>query len=299
MNDSSFRQASSVLPPALREAAERAGEWAGSGAEEFRLRLGSPMSLVLDGRERVLDTPPVEERDLRAVLELASRSSAHTVLDRVRSGFVTIRGGHRIGLCGQAVMKDGRVHALDKLFSLAVRIARSVPGAAGETLSGIQEDGRVCSALILAPPGAGKTTLLRELVRRVSDGVGTRPRRVGLVDERGEVAACWQGYPQFDVGRCTDIMSGCPKAQGMSILLRGMAPQLLAVDEITAAADVEAMAWAAGCGVTLLATAHGGSMEDLKRRPLYQDLMELGLFRRLVLLENADGVRRARVEALP
>lgn len=298
MNLSPFRQAASILPPVFREAAERAEAPVQGSTEEFRLRVGTPMSLVVEGRERVLDTPPVEEQDLRAVLALASRSSAHTVLDRVRAGFVTIRGGHRIGLCGEAVMKDGRIHALDKLFSLAVRVARPVPGAAGEALSGMQEDGRVCSALILAPPGAGKTTLLRELIRRVSDGVGTSPQRVGLADERGEVAACWQGRPQFDVGRCTDIMSGCPKAQGMSILLRGMAPQVLAVDEITAGEDVEAMAWAAGCGVTLLATAHGGSLEDLKRRPLYRNLMELGIFRRAVLLENTDGVRRVRVEAL-
>jgi len=297
-DDSPFRQAASVLPEALYLAAEGTDEPTRQRAEEFRLRLGSPMTVVLEGRETALDSPPVREADLRGVLELASRYSAHTVLDRVRAGFVTIKGGHRIGLCGEAVMREGRVHSLDKLFSLAIRIARPAEGVAREALAGLQTGGRLRSALILAPPGAGKTTLLRELIRRVSDGVGVEARRVGLVDERFEVAASWEGRPQFDVGRRTDVMSGCPKAAGMSILLRGMAPQVLAVDEVTAEEDVEAMAWAAGCGVTLLCTAHGGGLRDLKRRPLYRRLMELGIFERLLLLENSAGVRRLTVEAL-
>jgi len=145
----------------------------------------------------------------------------------------------------------------------------------------------------------GKTTLLRELVRRISDGIGMAPLRVGLADERGEVAALWEGRPQFDVGRRTDVMSGCSKADGISILLRGMSPRVLAVDEITAAEDVEAIAWAAGCGVTLLATAHGGSVDDLQRRPLYRQLVDLGLFRRVLVLESRLGRRLMRIEVLP
>lgn len=295
---SPFFQAASVLPEGFLPAVEGAARALGDRAEEFRLRLGAPLYIALEDGETALATPAVTENDLRAVLEQASRHSAHTVLDRVRAGFVTLRGGHRIGICGEAVMRDGAVHALDRLSSLVIRIARPVEGAGAEALAGIEEDGALHSALILAPPGVGKTTLLRELIRRISDGVGTPSRRVGLADERGEVAACWEGRPQFDVGRHTDVMSGCPKAAGMSILLRGMAPQVLAVDEITAGEDVEAMAWAAGCGVTLLCTAHGGSTEDLRRRPLYRGLMELGIFQRAVLLEKHGGKRRVTVEAL-
>ena len=169
----------------------------------------------------------------------------------------------------------------------------------GQALAGILDRGQLCSTLILAPPGVGKTTLLRELVRRISDGIGAAPLRVGLADERGEVAALWEGRPQFDVGRRTDVVSGCPKSDGVAILLRGMSPRVLAVDEITAGEDVEAMAWAAGCGVALLATAHGGSVDDLRRRPLYRKLLDLGLFQRVLVLESRQGRRLMRIEVLP
>lgn len=196
-------------------------------------------------------------------------------------------------------MKQGQIQAFGRLSSLSIRIAKQVTGVGGQALSGILDRGQLCSTLILAPPGVGKTTLLRELVRRISDGIGMAPLRVGLADERGEVAALWEGRPQFDVGRRTDVMSGCSKADGISILLRGMSPRVLAVDEITAAEDVEAIAWAAGCGVTLLATAHGGSVDDLQRRPLYRQLVDLGLFRRILVLESRLGRRLMRIEVLP
>lgn len=293
-----YRQAAEVLPPRLLRAAEGAAGQVQASGEEFRLRVGTPMTILAAGREYETDAAPVTEDDLRALLEQASRCSAHTVLDRVRTGYLTVKGGHRIGLCGEAVMKGGELHTLGRLSSAAVRIARPVEDGAGQALAAITEGDAPASALILAPPGAGKTTLLRALVRRVSNGEGTAPLRVGLADERGEVAALWEGVPQLDVGRRTDIMSGCPKAQGLSILLRGMNPQVLAVDEVTAEADVDAMAWAAGCGVTLLATAHGGGTDDLRRRPLYRRLLELGLFRRVILLKNRAGRRELAVEAL-
>ena len=203
-----------------------------------------------------------------------------------------------MGLCGSVVKKDGQIATLRELSSLSVRVARAVPGLAGPLLPGLTEKGRFLSTLILAPPGAGKTTLLRDLVRALSDGEAGPPLRVAVADERGEIAALWRGEPQLYVGRHTDVLDGCTKAEGLSILIRGMNPQVAAVDEITQRADVQAVVEAAGCGAALIATAHGGGREDLSRRPAYRELLAAGVFRRLVVLERTGGRRAARTEVL-
>lgn len=285
-----FEQAAAVLPLELRRLAlELPEDWRGR-AEELRLRTGRPMTVLVDGAER--PTPggePVREEHLRTVLEFASRASAHTVLERVRHGFVTVRGGHRIGLCGTAVVERGEIVNLRCLSSLSIRVAREVPGAAAGVFPMVLEGERMSSTLILAPPGAGKTTLLRDLIRALSQGEYAPAMRVGVADERGELAAMREGTPELDLGTHTDVMDGCPKGPGLEMLLRGMNPQVLAVDEITAPGDVEAMLQAAGCGVTLLATAHGNSVKDLSLRPIYRTLLKGNVFQKLITIRRAAG----------
>lgn len=293
-----WEQAAAVLPGPLRDGLRALGEDRLERAEEFRLRRGFPMTVLLPEGERETDGPPVGEDELRQVVENATQCSAHTALDRVRQGFVTLRGGHRIGLCGSVTKKDGRIVTLRELSSLSIRVARSVPGLAKPLLPELTEDGRFLGTLILAPPGAGKTTLLRDLVRALSDGEGCPPHRVSVADERGEIAALWRGEPQLYVGRHTDVLDGCSKSEGLSILIRGMDPQVAAADELGGSEDVRAAEEAAGCGVAVLATAHGAGLEDLRRRPACRELLELGAFRRLVVLERRGAVRSVRVEAL-
>lgn len=287
-----FDQAVRALPLRLREEALSLSEGDRLRTEELRLRAGRPMTAVISGAERPLGGRPVECRELEQLVEIASRASLHAVLDQVRRGYLTFEGGHRIGLCGTAALRDGDIHSLRMISSANLRIARQIKGAAAPVLDGLCPGGRLADTLILAPPGLGKTTLLRDLIRSVSEGEGCTPLRVSLADERGEVAALYNGRPQLEVGRRTDVMEGCPKAQGLMLLLRAMNPQVLAVDEITARSDVEAMTAAAGCGVTLLATAHGESRADLERRPLYRPLLEEGLFRFLIRIRR-EGERRA------
>lgn len=294
-----WEQAAAVLPKPLRDGLRALGRDKLRGLEELRLRRGFPMTALFPEGEEETDASPMGEGELRQVVENATQCSAHTALDKVCQGFVTLRGGHRVGLCGTAAMKDGRIVTLRELSSLSIRVARPVEGLAGPLLPQLSEDGRFLSTLIAAPPGGGKTTLLRDLVRALSDGEGGTPLRVSVADERGEIAALWRGEPQLYVGRHTDVLDGCAKAEGLPILIRGMNPQVAAVDEIARPADVRAAAEAAGCGVSLIATVHGGGADDLARRPVCRELLEAGVFRRLVVLERRGAVRSARVEALP
>jgi len=293
-----YEQAARALPVRLRREALSLSAEERSRAEELRLRVGWPMAVQLPEGEIVSPGEAVRREELDQLLEIASRASVHAVMDQVRRGYLTIEGGHRVGLCGTAVMEGGEIRSLRSLSSVDIRIARQVPGAAGPILDRLCPGGRLADTLILSPPGLGKTTLLRDIVRKVSEGEGCLPLRVSLADERGEVAALFDGRPQLEVGRRTDVVEGCPKAQGLMLLLRAMGPQVLAVDEITAPEDVAALRTAAGCGTVLLATAHGTGPEDLARRPLYRPLLEEGLFQRLVRIGWQDGRRHYTVEEL-
>ena len=176
-----------------------------------------------------------------------------------------------------------------------IRIGREQKGIGEEVAEQLMKSGRFENTLILSPPGGGKTTLLRDLVRCLSDN----GQRIGLIDERGEVAVTYQGQPQMDVGKRTDVLDGCPKALGIPMVLRAMNPQIIAVDEITMRSDLQAMQMAAGCGVGLLATIHAADVSELLEKPLYRTLMEERVFSLAVCIRREDGQRSYTVEELP
>lgn len=293
-----YEQAAAILPSRLRRIAMELSEDQRARAEEFRLRAGRCMSVLLPEGERSLEVIVTPE-ELETLCDIAADFSRYASMETLRQGFLPVRGGFRVGLCGAAVMKDGAVTNLKQISSAVIRISRERRGAARAVTPQLFEEGRFQSTLLLSPPGGGKTTLLRDVVRQLSAGDGVPPQRVALIDERSEVAVMYRGRPQMDVGPRTDVLDGCPKALAIPMVLRAMNPQIIAVDEITLRADVLAMAQAAGCGAALLATVHAADVKELEQKPLYRELLANRVFRRAVLIRAAPAGRTYTVEMLP
>ena len=294
-----YEDAAAILPTRLRKLALALPEEQKAAAEEFRLRAGRPLTVLLPEGETPLDAF-VEPEELETLCDIATEFSRYAAAETLREGFLPVRGGFRVGLCGTAVMKDGASTNLKSLSSAAIRIAREKKGIADALASGLFREGRFASTLILSPPGGGKTTLLRDLVRCLSEGgEGCPPQRVSLIDERGEVAVMYRGEPQMDVGPRTDVLDACPKALGIPMVLRAMNPQVIAVDEITLREDLKAVSLAAGCGVGLLATIHAADVEELTEKPLYRQLLEERVFRLAVRIVRGPEGRSYEVEELP
>ena len=289
-----YEAACALLPRRLREAALAVPEK--EKVEELRLRQGGRLTLTLLAAEVPVPGTRVTGEDLEAVLDIATGSSRYTASQSLRQGYLTAEGGFRIGVCGTAVLEGGEVALYRDLSSLNIRIPREQIGLADRVLPGLLAEGRLESTLVISPPGGGKTTLLRDLVRALSD---EKNLRVSLVDERGELAAVHRGVPQLQVGRHTDVLDACPKAQAIPTLLRAMNPQVIAVDEVAVAGDVAALEQAAGAGVGLLATVHGAGVEDLKRKPIMAGMLGLGIFRKAVRIGRLGAGRWYAVEDLP
>lgn len=263
------------LLPEVYQSQFSPGCW--DGLEEFRLGTGRPLRLRYGQAEREL-WPALTPEAVEGVLQRACRHSAYAYTDTIRRGYVTVEGGHRIGICGFGVTEGEYVQTLRCVSSLNIRVARQVKGCASKLMPYLDR-----STLMLGPPGSGKSTLLRDAVRQLSD---KGRQYIGLADERGELSAAVAGNYQLSVGSRTDVLVNVPKAQAIMMLLRTMNPDWIALDEITAPEDIKALEQASYCGVKLLATAHGDTMKDLSCRPLYQRLMETGVFRQIAVLRR-------------
>lgn len=294
-----YEDAAAILPNRLRKLALALPEEQKAAAEEFRLRAGRPLTVLLPDGETPLDAF-VEPEELETLCDLATEFSRYAAAETLREGFLPVRGGFRVGLCGTAVIKDGANTNLKTFSSAAIRIARERKGVGEALAPRLFREGRFVSTLILSPPGGGKTTLLRDLIRCLSEGGADHaPQRVTLIDERGEVAVMYRGEPQMDVGPRTDVLDACPKALGIPMVLRAMNPQIIAVDEITLREDLRAVAQAAGCGVGLLATIHGADTAELLEKPLYRQLLEDRVFHLAVRIAQGPEGRSYEVEELP
>lgn len=292
------------LPRRIRAILDRAPRSCWSGLEEIRLRLGRPLALhSRQGDFFLSETGAVAAaeqayrpgaEDLEKALQLVSSSSLYAFSEELRSGYITIPGGHRVGLCGQALVREGRLERLKHITGMNYRIARQIKGAARPYLRHFLDyrRQRVYHSLIIAPPGGGKTTFLRDLARCLSDGapeLGFSGFKVAVVDERSEIAGSFQGRAQLDLGARTDVLDGCPKAEGMMLLLRSMGPEVIVTDEIGRAADAAAIEEVIHAGVTVVATAHGSSLMELRARPGLRRLLDERIFERALILGWSRG----------
>ncbi|MGR5984985.1 stage III sporulation protein AA [Bacillus cytotoxicus] len=277
-----------VLPKMMRELIEGCKEY--NALEEIRVRIGRPLECIAHGKvffHEYIVTP----EDAMHLLNKLSQFSIYTIEEELKRGYVTARGGHRIGLAGKVITEKSAVKMIRDVSSFNIRIARQKMGIAEPLLSYLYES-RWLNTMVIGPPQTGKTTLLRDVARCMSQGVGFAnipSCKVGIVDERSEIAGCVKGIPQYEFGPRVDVLDACPKAEGMMMMIRSMSPDILIVDEIGRMEDSEAIMEAVHAGVQLFISAHGFSFDDIRKRPSLKAVMEFGVFERFIELSKAKG----------
>ncbi|MEG2058720.1 MAG: stage III sporulation protein AA [Lachnospiraceae bacterium] len=274
--------------------------------EEIYIKTGQPVLLQMNGREWYLEkngtlgiASEMEKKigleavlrpiptDLTTIVEYACNYSIYAHTQEIRQGFLTVKGGHRIGVAGEVILQDGKIMGMRTISFLTIRVAHAVIGCSDRVLPYLVHQGKVYNTLILSPPGFGKTTLLRDCIRQISDGSSyCDGKKVAVVDERSEIAACFQGVPQHSVGLRTIVLDGCPKDRGLMMLIRSMSPQVIAADEIGSEEEMNAIRYAMNCGCKLLCTMHAGCMEEVIQKPAIKELVEEQTFARFVFLRR-------------
>lgn len=273
--------------------------------EEIRLRSQKPLILNANSKDYFynlnsnkldakMDNPYiVSKEDVEQTFQIICKYSIHSFMDDIKKGFITLRGGHRVGLVGKVIVEDGQVKNIKHISSLNIRVSREIIGCSNKVLPHIiKGDNQVNNTLIISPPQCGKTTLIRDIVRNLSNGnkeYGFKGIKVALIDERNEISGSYLGSPQMDIGIRTDIIETCPKNLGIMMLLRSMSPNLIVTDEIGSIDEIKALYMALNGGVSLITTVHGDSIEDIRNRKELSQLLEKDLFKKVIILSAKKG----------
>ncbi|WP_315114590.1 stage III sporulation protein AA [uncultured Clostridium sp.] len=262
------------------------------GLQEIRIKAGKKTILQLGDQEIITNYIATLE-DIRAILQRISNYSIYAYDEEIRQGYITVRGGHRVGICGTCVIEKNTVKTIKDVASLNIRICNEIIGCSNKVFNYIIEGEEILNTIIISPPRCGKTTLLRDLGRNISNGVRSinfSGKKVCVVDERSELASCYNGIPQLEIGLRTDVLDGCPKSEGIMMLIRSMSPEVIICDEIGTTPDMESIIKAANSGVSIITTIHGYGIEDLYAREVFKNIMENNIFSRAVVLSNKEGV---------
>ncbi len=294
-----MHEISQLFPVHMRQSIK---EMPFQGLEEIRVRIGQPIEFYYgEGYRFLLEEKENGEKelcratgeDVAEILDYISSYSLYAYQEEVRQGYLTVEGGHRIGLIGQAVTEKGKITGMHHISFLNFRIAREKIGCARGLLPYLRLRDSIYNTLFLSAPGAGKTTYLRDCIRLLSEGEeGRAGLKVCVVDERSEIGACRMGMPQTQVGPRTDVLDGCGKAEGMLLLLRSMSPQVIAVDELGTEEDFLAVEQAVCSGSRVLGTIHAGEVQELQEKPHLRHWMERQLFQRFVQIRRQENGSR-------
>lgn len=269
-------------------------------AQEIRLRSGRPIVLSLPDGPLFMtsignpvysvraDILCAEKSDIEEAFRIICDCSVHSHQREIQNGFITLRGGHRAGICGTAVTDGGFISNIRDISSINLRIARDIKGASNGVAGVVETRGHVSGTLIFGPPGCGKTTVLRDLARKLSTGIRGRFYRVAVIDERGEIAATFKGQPQNDMGPCCDILDGYPKGEGIMQAVRCLSPDVVICDEIGGEEDEKAIEQSLNAGVAVIASAHAGSLSELMSRPQTAKLLSTGAFKNALCLAGRE-----------
>ncbi|MDM5320606.1 stage III sporulation protein AA [Bacillus altitudinis] len=277
-----------ILPHAIGQELRLLTEAEWDQIEEIRIRTDRPIELMQRGKPRFLSYHTTGE-DASQLLGRLSNYSMYTLEEELKQGYITILGGHRVGLAGKVIVENGIVKGLRDISSFNIRIAKEKVGIAVPFLPYLYGE-HWCNTLIIGPPQTGKTTLLRDIARLASTGTkAIPPKKTGIIDERSEIAGCIRGVPQHQFGHRVDVLDACPKAEGLMMMIRSMSPEVMIVDEIGKREDVQALLEAIHAGVTIIVSVHGYSLEDVYKRPSLKPLWELRVFDRYVELNRKDG----------
>ncbi|WP_461204352.1 stage III sporulation protein AA [Clostridium sp. DL1XJH146] len=261
---------------------------------EIRIRINKPIQIFIGTREKIINYS-VDEKLINIIFQKISNYSKYSVDEELKQGYITVNGGHRVGICGSCVMEHGSIKTIKKISSFNIRICREIKGCSKKILPYLFQNGDLMSAIIISPPKCGKTTIIRDLSKNLSDGFMLNQRKVdgvnvSIIDERSEIAGCYNGIPQLDVGKRTDVLDNCLKSEGIIMAIRSMSPDVIICDEIGTENDIKSIINATNSGIKLVVTIHGYGIEDLLDRKVFKRMDDYNILKRAFVLSNSNGI---------
>ncbi len=277
-----------ILPDSIKSLV---GEENFNKVQEIRLRVNKPLMLEMEQKEKVFNyTVSCEEIDM--ILKRMSNYSIYAYDEEIKRGYITVKGGHRIGICGKCIVEKEKIKTIRDISSLNIRISKELLGCSDNIVKYLVDKDEIVNTIIISPPKCGKTTLLRDIARNISDGIikfSLSGKKITVIDERSELAACYNGAPQLNLGIRTDVLDSCPKSEGIIIAIRSMAPEIIVCDEIGTAKDTESIIAAMNSGVKVITSIHGYDISDLYNRSVFKEIIDNKVFKRAIVMSHKNG----------